>query len=1134
MPLFAIQDWIGAAHIGGGPTEKEEEIVTDYAGSIELTVYSVENLVKDLAPYIHSDEDLVAVARGLELLSRVLGRLAVEPSRHTAKYISDYLCSRLENVNRLPSFRAGIHEVASCLEILIRWNHFPPGESMMVASAIFSLSRQGRFKDLKPATRQILYLLVETLFKSRGDALLKSSTIPPLIRGLVGIAEFEKTPSCLGVLFQLYTYLSKEWDLEANEFQTLWDSFYRYWPVTVGGSTQQVSKPTSEELRDMLLECILSNDSYAKNSIPMCLEKLDTTHDLSAMTKNEVLATLAACIKAYSVPAVEPWSIKIWSSLKFEVWNGDIDDFIRASLKVFHALSSKLSQNSHDWTSTESYLALYVLPAATECKERLQDSKKQFTRSTGMILSSIASGSPYAFQLVFKEVLPSMNTIWQDLRLGSEKTLLLGVFNNLLVARLSLPDISNPGATYPASSTALLDVDTQNMARLTTDFAKFSQNLVDVYFGAFANSEASPASSPDPTLSVAAIKGLTLLFQIPGYLSTVEQGMIVQKLNDLATSPAQDAEVAKTVVESLQQICSIEPTVFRENTLLDFLQKLPKSISTDPEKSEHELDAVLGYLESLTEICCTVVCKKEVVTVPPVTAASSFWHRNFDAMVEKLLAKFTDVMSIGGQLPYAAALVATIANAITKFDKTLEGARITTQLPLLNDSTKGPYDYIILALFREIVVQKVDINGQLYVGLKPSSFGGDLDRLVRMVGRATMLAMRSKLTTPSNNLVLSWNRQFPKEPSAIWSLLTHTGDGLLATTQKNLQQGPPDKCLANILSMSLLAGMQPKSKDELRLPAGEVAAAMIHNSLNMPKDSSRACLESTHEMLQLLVNKFGAAKETLGDGTTLLDIVKKLVEDSRSAGVKQAAKVYQTLAYFTAASLAAFDPTLEPLIGLMIDGIKNPIFGRKVAQSFRILLAPSPILTKENFCAVRLLRNSKCFAVAVNPLITLWQTATDKALKENYLIAISGILVYMTPTQLDEGIPASRLLPIILEGVAVKDEQFAKTAFMKTLLHLTPRHPAIIEEHLDSVLNRVLDRLRNTYDSPSDCSIECRVLAGDVLILLVKLVKPALLLQRSIKINTELDSAKDDISGDVRRKVGECTMQWFNLSDRAK
>ena len=30
-----------------------------------MTVYSVENLLKDLAPFIHADEDLVAVARGL-------------------------------------------------------------------------------------------------------------------------------------------------------------------------------------------------------------------------------------------------------------------------------------------------------------------------------------------------------------------------------------------------------------------------------------------------------------------------------------------------------------------------------------------------------------------------------------------------------------------------------------------------------------------------------------------------------------------------------------------------------------------------------------------------------------------------------------------------------------------------------------------------------------------------------------------------------------------------------------------------------------------------------------------------------------------------------------------------------------
>tara|TARA_R110002060_G_scaffold7214_2_gene11060 strand:+ start:183 stop:317 length:135 start_codon:yes stop_codon:yes gene_type:complete len=32
MPLFTVQDWIAAAHLGAGQAAKEEEIVTDYAG----------------------------------------------------------------------------------------------------------------------------------------------------------------------------------------------------------------------------------------------------------------------------------------------------------------------------------------------------------------------------------------------------------------------------------------------------------------------------------------------------------------------------------------------------------------------------------------------------------------------------------------------------------------------------------------------------------------------------------------------------------------------------------------------------------------------------------------------------------------------------------------------------------------------------------------------------------------------------------------------------------------------------------------------------------------------------------------------------------------------------------------------
>ncbi len=124
-------------------------------------------------------------------------------------------------------------------------------------------------------------------------------------------------------------------------------------------------------------------------------------------------------------------------------------------------------------------------------------------------------------------------------------------------------------------------------------------------------------------------------------------------------------------------------------------------------------------------------------------------------------------------------------------------------------------------------------------------------------------------------------------------------------------------------------------------------------------------------------------------------------------------------------------------------------------------------------------------------------------------------------------------MPVILEGVTVKDDDWAKVAFLKTLVGITPLVPKLMQEHFDSVLNRVTDRLRNTYDSPSDGSVECRVLALEVLILLVKFLKPSLLLQRSVKFLAELDAAKDDVAWEVRKKAAHCRMEWWLLADRA-
>src|SRR6187402_1663813 len=188
-----------------------------------------------------------------------------------------------------------------------------------------------------------------------------------------------------------------------------------------------------------------------------------------------------------------------------------------------------------------------------------------------------------------------------------------------------------------------------------------------------------------------------------------------------------------------------------------------------------------------------------------------------------------------------------------------------------------------------------------------------------------------------------------------------------------------------------------QEKDGLRIPVADVAASMIRNATSTTSSASKSAHMGMLWMLQLLVNKFGASKESLADGTKLLDIMKEVVETSTTMNGAHVARVYQVVAYFAAASVASFDETMGPLVTFMIEGLSHIIHGQKVAQSFRILLQPSPFLTKENFCTIRLLRKPRLFTMTIEPLIGLWQTATNSNIKENYLVAIAGILAFVDP-----------------------------------------------------------------------------------------------------------------------------------------
>lgn len=103
------------------------------------------------------------------------------------------------------------------------------------------------------------------------------------------MAEFEKDPRCLMVLFRIYQDISNTWSPSPESFKEIWDSFCRYFPISL--KTTDSSLPTRDELQAQLVGCFVSNDGYADHAFPYLIDALDVSRDtLTAYVKVDLYA----------------------------------------------------------------------------------------------------------------------------------------------------------------------------------------------------------------------------------------------------------------------------------------------------------------------------------------------------------------------------------------------------------------------------------------------------------------------------------------------------------------------------------------------------------------------------------------------------------------------------------------------------------------------------------------------------------------------------------------------------------------------------------------------------------------------------------------------------------------------------
>jgi DNA repair/transcription protein MET18/MMS19 len=282
----------------------------------------IPEVFRDLQPYLTSEDvPLPEIAHGmsprgdllymtltllaLSLFALVLGRLQVPIDRIDGMYklptlvesilmvivheLTTYFCGRLENKDDINSFRAGVKECAQILSTLAQMpnKRFPPGDAKLVAQSVFAFNKSSNLRDQRASTRLSLLELMRTLMQIYKSNLVMNIGAKVFVEGIVAMAEFEKDPTCLNVLFPIYEILGKEWSLSGDTLVLIWDSFIRYYPIKIGGRAASV--PSPDKLKQLLLDCFISNNSYAKFAFPRLIELLDTDQDLSANVKVSTL-----------------------------------------------------------------------------------------------------------------------------------------------------------------------------------------------------------------------------------------------------------------------------------------------------------------------------------------------------------------------------------------------------------------------------------------------------------------------------------------------------------------------------------------------------------------------------------------------------------------------------------------------------------------------------------------------------------------------------------------------------------------------------------------------------------------------------------------------------------------------------
>lgn len=271
-----------------------------------------------------------------------------------------------------------------------------------------------------------------------------------------------------------------------------------------------------------------------------------------------MLQTIASCASSYGIDLISKYSVTIWDSLKYEIFNVQEEGLEEEALRALQAITAKLSQCLTP-TKPTSPLARYLQPILKECNELLQEPQQKQAKPAGQILCFLSESSIIALSFVVNAVLPSSINIYEGAESILKKTALLKVFAKITDSAYIVEERSE-GSEAPAE--------------LRNPLGQFKDRLYEL-----ASSALMGSSSQEISFRVAAVTLLFHLCKLRHCLQENEIGLIIKYLCELILT--EDAEgrgdLKNEAIQALVGISKIRPALVGDLGLPEFISRLPDS-----------------------------------------------------------------------------------------------------------------------------------------------------------------------------------------------------------------------------------------------------------------------------------------------------------------------------------------------------------------------------------------------------------------------------------------------------------------------------------------------------------------------------------------------------------------------------